>query len=463
MIEQIDRWRGLAVASILFAAGGLATGSPTVLFAAIIPVVYVAYSTLSTVSPVSTQLAVSRAIQPSAPLPGQQVTVALTVTNTGNTPVTDVRVSDGVPEKLSVVNGAAEAAVALRPGASTTLEYTLLGKRGSHQFDDVAVRARSLSAASLSTEQLTPTGTTAFECRVTVDDFPMQDQTMFYPGPLATDTGGEGVEFHKTRDYQAGDPINRINWRRLAKTGELTTVQYREQESMKVVVVLDARESARQAPADLYPAGSTVCAYAGGLAIDALTDAGHQVGVAALGIEPPEPDVTHSAPAWVAPSTGRGFTNRAARVIDAATASDVTASSPLTGTPESTAPSSGDANTAESESTTTAAAADGGLSEADRLLTHLPSAAQVLLCTPALDNYPTALVTRLTAHGHQTTVLSPDVTGQQSAGQHLESIERAHRLTELRTAGAPVVEWKYTEPLPMALRKAMSSLLEGRT
>lgn len=462
MVEQIDRWRGLTAATIMFAAGGLATGSSTLLFAAIIPVVYVAYSTLSTVSPVSHQLTVSREVRPSSPMPGQHITVSVELTNTGETPLTDVRVIDGVPEKLTVVDGAAEGAVSLRPGSSTTLEYTMLGKRGSHQFDDVAVRARSLSAGVLSTEQVTPEGTTAFECRVTMDDIPVQDQTMFYTGPLATDTGGEGVEFHKTRDYQTGDPINRIDWRRLAKTGELTTVEYREQESAKVVVVLDAREIARQAPAELYPAGATMCAYAGALAIDALEDAGHQVGVAGLGLEPPEPGVDHPAPAWVAPSTGRGFTGRAARVIDAATASEVAASSPLTGTPDTAAPepapsqSGASPNAGGSEAT----AADGGLGEIDRLLAQLPSDAQVLFCTPALDDHPADVVARLTAHGHQTTVLSPDVTGQRSAGQHLESMDRAHRLVELRTAGAPVVDWQYTDPLPMALAKALDPLLE---
>lgn len=459
MVERIDRWRGLTAATIMFAAGGLATGSAALLLAATIPVVYVAYSTLSTVSPVAHQLDITREVQPSSPMPGQPITVTLELTNTGETPLTDVRVIDGVPEKLTVIDGAAKGAVSLRPGSSTTIEYTMLGKRGSHQFEDAAVRARSLSAGVLSTEQVTPDGTTAFECRVTMDDIPVQDQTMFYTGPLSTDTSGEGVEFHKTRDYQTGDPINRIDWRRLAKTGDLTTVEYREQESAKVVVVLDAREVARQAPAERYPAGSTMCAYAGALAVDALEDAGHQVGLAALGLEPPAPGVEHPPPAWVAPSTGRGFTARAARVIDAATASDVAASSPLTGTADSAAPATTPTPSSFEASGAEDAAADGGLGEVDRLLAQLPSDAQVLLCTPAVDDYPEEVVTRLTAHGHATTVLSPDVTGQQSPGQHLESLDRAHRLADLRASGAPVVDWQYIDPLPMALEKALDPLL----
>ncbi|MCT9098506.1 DUF58 domain-containing protein [Haloarchaeobius sp. HME9146] len=451
-VTRLDRWRGVTAATVAFVAAGVATGRPELLLAGAIPLVFVAYSALSTVTPVGDGLRVERTVEPPAPIPGQRVTVTLTVENTGDRALTDVRLVDGVPEGMTVVEGSPVGAVSLRPGASTDLAYTLVPQRGTHEFDPVAVRARSLSASAVVTEDVPTTGTETVDCRVTVEDMPVQDQTMFFTGPLATDTGGPGVEFHKTRDYRRGDPMNRIDWRRLAKRGELVTIEYQEHRSARVVVVLDSREEARQSAATGFPTGATLSAYAGALALDALADAGHQVGLAAFGIQTPG-DGRVPAPAWVGPESGRGFTARAVQVVDAATAADgVGASGPLTGGAGTDGAGGEESTPEESEQ---AVATDGGSAELDRLLARLPSDAQVLFVTPALDDFPVTVARTLRGYGHRTTVLSPDVTGGRSAGQQVVTMERALRLDEMRTAGAPVVDWAHDTPLPMALAQAI--------
>ncbi|WP_435366159.1 DUF58 domain-containing protein [Haloarchaeobius sp. DYHT-AS-18] len=447
-VTRLDRWRGVTAATVAFVAAGVATGRPELLLAGAIPLVFVAYSALSTVAPVGDGLRVERTVAPAAPIPGQRVTVTLTVENTGDRALTDVRLVDGVPDGMTVVDGSPVGAVSLRPGASTDLTYTLVPQRGTHEFAPVAVRARSLSASAVVTEDVATTGTETVDCRVTVEDMPVQDQTMFFTGPLATDTGGPGVEFHQTRDYRRGDPMNRIDWRRLAKRGELVTIEYQEHRSARVVVVLDSREEARQSAATGFPTGATLSAYAGALALDALADAGHQVGLAAFGIQTPG-DGRTPAPAWVGPGSGRGFTARAAQVVDAATATDgVGASGPLTG-------GAGTGDGDDRKSGAQAVAADGGSAELDRLLARLPSDAQVLFVTPALDDFPVTVARTLRGYGHRTTVLSPDVTGGRSAGQQVVTMERALRLDEMRTAGVPVVDWAHDTPLPMALAQAI--------
>jgi len=67
--------------------------------------------------------------------------------------------------------------------------------------------------------------------------------TTKYHGRVPTDVGGAGVEFHATREYRRGDPVKRIDWNRRARTGELATLELREERAATVVLLIDAREA----------------------------------------------------------------------------------------------------------------------------------------------------------------------------------------------------------------------------
>jgi len=60
-------------------------------------------------------------------------------------------------------------------------------------------------------------------------DLPLRGLTTKYHGRVPTDVGGAGVEFHATREYRRGDPVKRIDWNRRARTGELATLELREE------------------------------------------------------------------------------------------------------------------------------------------------------------------------------------------------------------------------------------------
>jgi uncharacterized protein (DUF58 family) len=87
----------------------------------------------------------------------------------------------------------------------------------------------------------------------------------------------------------------------------------------------------------------------------------------------------------------------------------------------------------------------------------LSANAQLLLFTPALDDVPEEVVRTVTAHGHRVTVVSPDVTGPDTTGGRIESVERRLRLDDLREAGATVVDWDRERPLALTL----DAVLEG--
>jgi uncharacterized protein (DUF58 family) len=425
--RRVRRYGGLAAAAVLLVAVGVASGTPALLLAGVVPLAFVVHGALSTLAPLDDRVRVERELRPEAPLPGQPVEVTLTATNVGDSVLSDLRVRDGVPEELSVREGQSGVGAALRPGESATATYTLTANRGRYAFRPVRLRASTVSGTVVDETTREAEGADGFECRVDAADVPLRRRTTAFSGSLATDTGGVGVEFHATRDYRAGDPVNRINWRRYAKTGELSTVEYREQRAARVVVLIDARGPNHVAGAASLPTGATLCAYAATLATRVLRDDGHHVGVGALGTTDP---LTDRRPAWVPPDAD-AFAAHAAAVCNAA----------------ATGPG-------ESVTATAAARADGGGADLRRLLAGLPAAAQVIHCTPALDDAAVSMVESIRTHGHETTVLSPSVTPE-SVGGRVLALERAVRLDRMRGVGAAVVDWDREEELPVALSRVL--------
>nr|WP_272931455.1 DUF58 domain-containing protein [Halobacterium noricense] len=281
----------------------------------------------------------------------------------------------------------------------------------------------------------------------------MRRQTTAHAGTLPTDSGGPGIEFHSTREYQRGDPASRINWRRYAKTGELSTVNYRERRAAAVVLAVDARDASDATARSGTPSGASLSAYAAARAVEPLETAGHRVGLAVFGIDDP---VTGGAdPAWVSPGTGDAHHARIATVLDAAV--------------DARASDSASPNQAENESGERAAATDGGsrLGAGDdarvgRFAERVPPGTQVVVCSPALDEFPVALTRRLAADGHHVTAVSPDVTTTDTPGRTLAAADRALSLSAIRATGARVVDWSPDEPLASAVARATATIREGK-
>lgn len=435
--KRVFRYRGLLGVAIVLIAIGIVARSPSLLVGGTIPLMFVLQGILSTGRPVGERVRVERAVTPGTPLPGQPVTVRLTIENCGDRTIPDLRFVDGFPDRLAVAEGSARGNGWLRPGDSATTTYTLVANRGAYEFDSVTVRARNVAGTVIADAQLTAEGDDGFAARVSADDVPLRRQTTAFTGPLATESGGPGVEFYATREYRNGDPLNRINWRRYAKDGHLATVQYREQRAARVAIVIDGRETAHVSASQVLPTGATLGAYGATLAIDVLLSEGHQLGVGSFGVADP---LEGSRPAWVSSDEASAFPARAAAVCNAA----------ATGAGDDVSPRA-------------SLLADGGRSfpEGPRreLLSRVPTDAQILFCTPAVDATVVDDVKAFLVAGHETTVLSPDVTSE-TVGGRIVALERAERLDRFRTLGATVVDWDRDERLPIALARTLVE--EGR-
>lgn len=479
------RWRGVVALSLLAGTVGLLAQRPDVLLLAALGVGFAAYPRLVP-SPPEPELSIERSVTPDSPAEGDRVDVTVTVRNEGDRALPDLRVVDGVPPLLPVVDGPPRRATALAPGSETTFGYAVAATPGKHRFEPATVVARDASGA---TElRTTAAERTVVDCGAPVPAAVLRELTGHRPGELVTDDGGSGIEFHRTREYRPGDPVNRVDWRRFARTGELATVEYREERAATVVICLDVGPpptAVAGGPSEPGPDGrSNPHATARGvLAADrlasALAAANHEVGLATLG----------SRPCWVPPSVGTAHLDRLRHALDAHPAFGPTSA---VGTRDGSSPggtgavegsgwgSGGDAGNAregderrrddrESDGDATparlpdgaATLSDGGRTgggarsrQAVELRERLGPGAQVTLVSPLADDGVLEAVRSLEAAGHPVFVVSPDTTAAATVGTRLAALERSRRLRTLRRTGVPVVDWGAGDDLGTELAAA---------
>ena len=280
--RRVRRWRVGVVAALALVGLGLLYTSALLVAATAIPLVYVVYGALSGL-PANATLRIERAFDDGSPQPDERVTVTLTITNAGAGTLTDLRMVDGVPDELAVVDGSPRLSAALPAGETATTSYTVVAKRGEYAFADPVVRLRSLAGSQLATESVPAAGETTLSCRTPVSEAPIRNTTLLRAGTHPTDSGGEGVEFRSTREYQPGDPLNRIHWRQFAKSGDLTTISYRAERAVRTVLVVDGRALGQVTLRPGSPTGTELCGYAGQRLYEALTAADVVTSVAAVG------------------------------------------------------------------------------------------------------------------------------------------------------------------------------------
>lgn len=438
--RRVGRW-GVGLLGTLALTGlGVLFADPVVLTGAAVPLVYVLYGALSGVR--AADLSARRSFDSRRPAPGDAVGVTLTVENTGDAVLPDVRVVDGVPDELAVTGGSPRACAALAPGETATLTYDLVAKRGEYDFSDPVVRLRSLAASERVTVDLASGGATTLSCVEPAADSPPREATSARVGSVPSDSGGSGLAFHATREYQHGDPMNRVDWRHYARTGEFVTVEYREERLARTVLVVDARPVVRVTPRPGYPTGGELCVYAAERLREGLARAGVETTVTAVGV------ADHDVGGLVGPD-GLPWVDADGRPARAATL--------FAGLRRVARAGAGRVG-ATPPAASTAAGVDG---TTGRLLARLSPGTRVVVCTPLLDNWPVGFVRSLARRGVPRTAVSPDVAGGDTPGQRLTALDRDCRLRAIERAGATAVDWSLERPVDRALRRSLGHLLSN--
>jgi len=416
-VEQTHRWR-VAIAFVLFTTtAGLYFEAPAVFLASVLGIAYAGYPLL--VSPPPLEVELSRTVTDATPDHGDPVTVTVTVTNTGPRTLPDLRIIDGVPALLTVIEETPRQTATLRPGASTTFQYTVAAKHGSHQFTPATVIAHDISGGTrIETEVAAGEQTTVCEeldCTVDLREFQLRQEARQYPGQTPADASGAGLEFQQTRAYQWSDPRNRINWKRYARTGDLTTVEFREEHRTAVVLCLDVRPAAVRAASSTDPHAVAYCIAAAQEVLGALEQQHEQVGIAIFGTDFD----------WRAP---RASQQQYTEIDQLLRAHEYDQPTPI-------------------DETTTSPTVD-----VQQLVAQMQGTLEVVVFSPLIDEFGETAAQQLDARGHAVTVVSPDVTTGRSVGGEFVRVERANRVQMLREQGVLVADWSPEDPLVWPVR-----------
>lgn len=459
--ERTDRWNGAIVGTLALLSIGLLYAEPTLLVAALIPLVYVFYESVST-TPSEATLSIERSVEQAAVLPGEIVDVELTVRNNGDRVLSDVRIIDRVPNPLAVTTGTPRVCGALAPGDEVSTSYSLLVKRGDYYFNDPLVRVRSLAASEQLTATIETQGNHKVSGRQTVRDPPLTDVTLPRAGTHPTDSGGSGLEFYATRQYRRGDPMNRIDWRHAAKTGEFITIQYREEQATRIVIIIDGRRAGRSTAAPGYPTGSELAAYVGNRLYNSLRDLGVVTSVAAVGVSSERIDQLAGPDGlpWIDPEQDTGTDELVQSLFSEVQQSVQEDSAPLSTDPPSSEEQLAETVQADGGTVSTASSSmTVAQSNIDQILARLHPNSQVVLCSPVLDDWAINFTEALTAQGYSQTLVSPDVTAGDLLGQRVAALHRDVRLSLCEQAGANVVSWNVEQSIDYALRRSLPYLI----
>lgn len=413
--HSTGHWRGVSVVALVGIGVGVIVEQPAVLLGSIVGVGYAAYARSQALPP--GQVTVDRTLDTEMPENGEAVTVTVTVTNSSNRVLPDIRVVDGVPEALSVDTGSPRHGVALLPGENSEFSYTITARRGVHEFGPTQVIERDLTGGA--EEKRLYQSETTLTCIPSLDavtePVPLRREATRFVGHERTPTTGDGVEFSATREYRPGDPMARIDWNRHARTRELTTIEFREERAATVVLLIDARTPAYVSPEPEGPHAVDRSVDAAGQLFVQLSDVGNRVGIAATG----------SDSCWLAPDAGveHRLAARELLAVDPAL-------SPVR--------------------------KDGPIlfwSWRSKLYQRFERGTQVIYLSPLVDERAVLIARQFDEHGYPVTVIAPDPTTDGSPGHRLAGVARQLRVSTLREAGIPVVDWRWTDSLDAVLAR----------
>jgi len=347
------------------------------------------------------------------------VKVTLRVRNTGPG-LEEALVEDILPPGLVAVEGSSVHLVTLAAGQSASWTYTLRGTRGAYALKEVRITARE-HFGLVSTQQVIPMADKLFILppvmrlrRVVI----APRRTRVYSGTIPARQGGAGVEFFGVREYRAGDPPRRINWRLTARHPAATYTNDFEQERVADVgIILDGRRQTNE-----FDNGRSLFEHAvlatAALA-DALLSAGNRVGLLFFS--------EHAA--WTTPGYGKVQRERILHDLANATPGDALAFSQLF------------------------------------IPRHLfPAHSQLVLVSP-LDVADIEPLTEVRARGYNLLVVSPDPVTFELAGLprrepvmlagRVVGLQRQILLGRLRHVGIQVVNWDISQPFEQATRQGL--------
>jgi len=179
---------------------------------------------------------------------GDDIVISLTITNNSYRRTQQLELFDNVPHEMKMRKGINQMRMNLGPGQSATMKYVVrCPLRGHYTVGPVSVRYRNAFNLFVSETKVDDrSDITVFpQIRDIEDALLRSDVPKMYSGATTLKTPGPGMEFYALREYLPGDSFRSINWKALARTGEMMVNEKTRDAVTDVFVIVDTRDVSR--------------------------------------------------------------------------------------------------------------------------------------------------------------------------------------------------------------------------
>ena len=249
-------------------------------------------------------LILERRFARAAAVQGEPVECSLALINRG-APLDEVAAREKLPEGVEGVSGAFRRLGALPAEGCFRLEQTIRCRRGVYAAFETEVSVRDFAGLFTSVELLASRAPLLVRPAYrALREAPVRPSgTRGFAGTAPTGQDGAGCAFLGVREYRAGDPLRRVNWKKTAKDERTLYSNVFEQERVADIgLVLDARRCMNiSSPEDSLFEYSVEAAAA---LAERFLDDGNRVSLLMFG----------GCVEWIVPGYGR---KHAQRILDA--------------------------------------------------------------------------------------------------------------------------------------------------
>jgi uncharacterized protein (DUF58 family) len=226
---------------------------------------------------------------------GQTVSVKVIIKNDSWLPVPWVLMEDLLPQahgltpegmggpRLKVIKGRRLRLSMLRPGRQVALEYTLeLRLRGYYQIGPMVLESGDVFGLHRRYRAVTePKFLLVYPKVVPLEGFDLASRRPVGEIRLAHRLFEDPTRIAGVREYQRGDPLNRVHWRATARTGTLHSKMYEPSTIAGATIALDFHKAGY--PQRGEPFRSELAATAAASLANAVYEMGQQVGLVTNG------------------------------------------------------------------------------------------------------------------------------------------------------------------------------------
>jgi len=234
----------LALVAFILTITGLITINPMLLVMTLPFVIYLLSGLITPSNKIN--LVLERSLSTERTFPGSSVDITTSIINRGKY-LGEVIVEDILPPGLKVEKGSPRHLLNLKAGEQFTWKYSISGKRGFYSFSPIWVETRDrLGVHHIRKDYLTSSQLLILPQVIKLKGISIRPRkTRVYSGEIPARSGGLGVEFFGIRQFQTGDPPNRINWRASSRyNSKFFSNEFEQERVSDVGIILDGREIA---------------------------------------------------------------------------------------------------------------------------------------------------------------------------------------------------------------------------